>query len=198
MKTKSILLVDDEVVIVNSLCRELKSDNPTLVVSGAGSGEEALVQIQGHAFDLVVTDLLMPGVDGFQVLKAAKRKDPFTKVIILTGYADLQSSIDALRLGADDFLQKPCDVEELYYRITNCFAKQDLERKVRVYETIVPVCSWCKKIRGEGHNRQGANTWYSLEEYFHKVKGVCVSHGCCPECFARVQQDLDTLPGQRW
>ena len=196
MQRKSILLVDDEAVIVDSLCRELKSDNLNLSIAEAGSGEEALMLIQDRAFDLVVTDLRMPGVDGFQVLKDAKQKDPLTKVIILTGYADLQSSIDALRLGADDFLQKPCDVEELLYRIGNCFARQDLERKVRVYETILPVCSYCKKIRGEGHNEQGTNTWYSLEEYFHKVKGVCVSHGCCPQCFARVQQDLDTLSSQ--
>ena len=71
----------------------------------------------------------MPGVDGFQVLKAAKRKDPQTMVIISTGDADLESSIDALRLGANDFLQKPYDTDELLYRMSNCFAKQDFLRK---------------------------------------------------------------------
>ena len=199
MQRKSILLVDDEAVIVESLSRELKSDNLNLSIAGAGGGEEAVQQLQRHAFDLVVTDLLMPGVDGFQVLKAAKRKDQFTKVIILTGYADLQSSIDALRLGADDFLQKPCDTDELLYRIANCCAKQDLERKVRLYESILPVCSYCKKIRDEkGRLEQGSEAWYSFEEYFYKVKGVSVSHGCCPECFKLVQQDLEHMRNRGW
>ena len=190
MKRKSILLVDDEQVILNSLSRELASADHNLDVSVATSGEEAIAKINDGCFDLVLTDLMMPGVDGFQVLKACKQKDAQTIVIILTGYADLNSAVDALRLYADDFLQKPCDTDELLYRISNCFVKQDLLRKITLYENILPVCCYCKKIRDDGQGEYGKGNWYSLEDYFILTKGVRVSHGCCPGCYAKQINDL--------
>jgi DNA-binding response OmpR family regulator len=186
MKTKSILLVDDEPNILKSLSRELMSEDLGLNVSVATSGEDAIAGINRVGYDLVVTDLLMPGLDGFQVLKAAKKwKSTQTKVIILTGYGDVKYAIDAMRLGADDFLLKPCDIEDLVYRINNCFIKQDLERTLLMYENILPVCMYCKKIRADQPSEVGNGPWLNLEEYFVKVKGVNCSHGCCPECFER-------------
>lgn len=185
MKRKSILLVDDEQLIVDSLARELTSEPLNFDVSTVLSGEEAIARLASGYWDLVITDLIMPGLDGFKVLKAAKRKDPKTMVIILTGYADMQSAIDALRLGADDFLQKPCDTDELLYRMSNCFVKQDLLFKVQLYEDILPVCCYCKKIRDDRNVQHGDGQWFTLEEYFAKVKGLNVSHGCCPDCFTR-------------
>jgi DNA-binding NtrC family response regulator len=198
MHKKSILLVDDEIVILDSLSRELKSEPLNLEIHVANSGEEAIKRINSLSFDLVVTDLFMPGLDGFQVLKAVKRKDPQSMVIILTGYADLKTSIDALRLGADDFLQKPCDIDELLYRISNCFAKQDLQRKVQLYETILPVCSYCKKIRDDNQESQTNGTWYEFEEYLQKVRRVNVSHGCCPACYAKVKKQLQNKLDHGW
>nr|WP_321469158.1 response regulator [uncultured Desulfobulbus sp.] len=190
MKIKSILLVDDESVILDSLSRELKVAHPTFDIHVANSGAEAIDQINAQNLDLVVTDLLMPGLDGFQVLKAVKDKDPQTCVIILTGYADMESSIDALRLGADDFLQKPCDVDELLYRISNCFNKQNLQNRVQFYETILPVCSYCKKIRVDDRKNPHNGLWFEFEEYMHKVRKVNVSHGCCPTCYAQMKKEF--------
>lgn len=185
MQRKTILLVDDEQIIIDSLFRELTCDELKFDVVRATSGMEAIAQIDSNGFDLVVTDLQMPGIDGFQVLKAAKQKDAQTMVIILTGYADLDAAIDALRLGADDFLQKPCDTDELLYRISNCFVKQDLQKKIAFYEDILPICSYCRKIRDDHQGVHGEGNWYSLEEYFSQVQGVHISHGCCPDCFAK-------------
>lgn len=190
MKRKSLLLVDDEQLILDSLSRELTSNDPDLRITLAASGEEAIAKINDTCFDLVVTDLLMPGLDGFQVLKAVKKRDRHTMVIILTGYGDMESAIDALRLGADDFLLKPCDPDELLYRMSNCFVKQELQRKVALYENILPVCCYCKKIRDDRQGEHGKGRWYSLEEYFNKAKGVFISHGCCPDCFAEQTKDL--------
>jgi YesN/AraC family two-component response regulator len=194
MKPKSILLVDDEQIILSSLSRELTSDHLNFKVKVAGNGELAIAMINEEFFDLVLTDLVMPGLDGFQVLKAAKRKDALTKVIILTGYADLQSAIDALRLGADDFLQKPFETDELLFRMSNCFDKQDMQKKIALYEDILPVCCYCKKIRDDREEDRGHGQWYSLEEYLGKVQGLSVSHGCCPDCYAKHMQRF--LPGQ--
>ncbi len=149
----------------------------------ATDGAKAIATLNTYYFDLVITDLLMPETDGFQVLKATKQKDAQTMVIILTGGAELESAIDALRLGADDFLQKPCSTGELLYRMSNCFAKQDLQRNAALYEKILPVCSYCKKIRVNRPGEPGNGPWYSVEEYFNKAKGMQVFHGCCPDCF---------------
>lgn len=182
MKRKSLLIVDDEQIILDSLARELTSAR--LEVSTAASGEEAIARINTGLFDLVTTDLLMPGLDGFEVLKAAKQRSLQTIVIILTGNGAMESAIDALRLGADDFLQKPCDTDELLYRISNGFVKQELLRKIALYEDFLPVCSYCRRIRDDRQGGHGEGSWHSLEDYFRKTKGVSVSHGCCPDCYA--------------
>lgn len=195
MKQGAILLVDDEQLIVDSLARELICEWGDLTVARALGGNEAIDRINNGCFDLVVTDLLMPETDGFQVLEAAKRKDAQTMVIILTGYADLEAAIAALRLGADDFLQKSCDPDELLWRIASCLDKQELQRKIAFYENILPMCSYCRKIRDDQPGAPGEGNWYSLEEYLDRVKGVSVSHGCCPECFNR--EVLSQLPNKR-
>ncbi len=74
----------------------------------------------------MLTDLVMPEVDGLQVLNAVKKIAPLTSVIILTGSGDTQSAIEALRLGTDDFIRKPCEIEELVFRIRHCLAKRNL------------------------------------------------------------------------
>lgn len=184
MPRKSILLVDDEQVILHSLARDLRFANPRFMIGQASGGREAITKIHDRPWDMVITDMIMPGCDGFQVLESAKQKNSLTMVIILTGYADLDAAIGALRLGADDFLQKPCDSDELLYRMANCFAKQDLQQKLELYEEILPVCSYCKKIRKDPPNAHGRGQWLRLEEYFHQAQGVMVSHGICPDCLA--------------
>lgn len=124
MAKTSILFVDDEEVIRKSFVRELEMEHFT--VTAVDDGTEAIRAIAGQDFDVVITDLVMPGMDGFGVLKAVKKKAPQTSVIILTGYGDMRSAIDALRLGADDFTLKPCEMEELIFRIRRCLDKQSL------------------------------------------------------------------------
>ncbi len=188
MKRKSMLLVDDERLVLNSLSRELANDE--LEVTLAASGEEAIDMIKSGHFDIVVTDLMMPGLDGFQVLKAAKKREARTMVIILTGYGDMDSAVDALRLGADDFLQKPCDPDELLYRISNCLVKQEMARKIFLYENLLPVCSYCRKIRDDRSGEHGKGPWYTLEEYLNETQGMYVSHGICPDCFIKQKKSF--------
>ena len=122
--TTSILFVDDEDVIRKSFQRELQVEGFQVTV--AAGGEEAIGALEKGVYDLVITDLMMPGIDGFGVLKAAKKLAPLTSVIILTGYGDMTSAIDALRLGADDFTLKPCEVEELVFRIRRALERRTL------------------------------------------------------------------------
>lgn len=147
MSGKFPLLVDDEPLIRESLARELAS--ATSAVAVAAGGEEAIARLGSEWCDVVVSDLVMRGMGGFQVLKATKRKDAG---ILLTGFGDMDTVIDALRLGADDFVRKPCEIDELSWRIGNCLEKQALQRKVALYERVLPVCSYCGKIRHD-HSR---------------------------------------------
>lgn len=124
MEPVRVLLVDDEEVIRAVLSRELRLKKYD--VETAADGNEAVSQLQSQRFDVVITDLDMPGVDGIGVLKAAKKLPAPVSVMILTGYGDMGSAIDALRLGADDYMVKPCDVGELEHRLTKCLEKQDL------------------------------------------------------------------------
>jgi PAS domain S-box-containing protein len=126
MEQTSILFVDDEEVIRQSFGRELAMEG--FAVTTVSDGAAALQAFSARSFAVVVTDLVMPGLDGFGVLKEVKRQVPQTSVIILTGYGDMRSAIDALRLGADDFTLKPCEIEELVFRIRRCLEKQSLLR----------------------------------------------------------------------
>ena len=128
----SILFVDDEEIIRKSFSRDLQVEH--FAVSTVANGSEAIAALEKGQYDLVITDLMMPGIDGFDVLKSAKKLAPLTSVIILTGYGDMQSAIDALRLGADDFIRKPCEMEELFFRIQRCLEKRNLllERNLSV------------------------------------------------------------------
>lgn len=84
-----------------------------LEVTTARDGEKAIAKMHSGFFDLVMTDLLMPVRDGFQVVKAAKQMDPQTMVIVLTGNETKEAAVAAFHLGADDFVQKPCTSDEL-------------------------------------------------------------------------------------
>ena len=187
MQNKSILLVDDEEIILNSIGMDLRRENYNVTL--ATSGEEAITLLQDKRFDLVVTDLSMSGMDGIQVLKEAKKIHAMTGVIILTGFGDMTSAIDALRLGADDYVLKPCESDELIIRIGRCLEKQEAFQKIKFYENILPVCMYCKSIRDDTGTEPGKGKWMRMEEYIHKKSGANISHGICLECFEKHKDD---------
>ncbi len=129
MDKKSILLADDEDSILTSIGWALEKNNFT--VTTASDGREAVNHLLADRFDLLITDLLMPEIDGIGVLKQAKRLDPDIGVIVLTGYGDVESAVNALKSGADDYLQKPCDIDELIRRARRSFERQDLIARLR-------------------------------------------------------------------
>ncbi len=128
MKGHHILLIDDDAIVLSGFRKllELKGYR----VTTATDPEEGLQTLKGGEVDLVITDLITGGMDGITILRKAKRLNPTTAVIILTGYGDLNSAIDAIRLDANDYILKPCDAEELYFRVDRCFKDLELKRKI--------------------------------------------------------------------
>ncbi|HYS16038.1 MAG TPA: sigma-54 dependent transcriptional regulator [Candidatus Binatia bacterium] len=111
----SILVVDDEPAIQDILTWSLEAEGYR--VATAGSGEEALSRVEEEDFDVIVTDIVMPGLDGLEVLERSRVLNPRAAVIVMTAYAALETAIAALRRGASDYLEKPFAVELLKERV---------------------------------------------------------------------------------
>ncbi|MDW7645290.1 MAG: response regulator [Desulfuromonadales bacterium] len=114
MSQAHILIVDDEQVIRSGLQKVLERDGQRVTV--ASCGQQALASLQEHAFDLVITDLKMPGMSGLEVLKTIRRLQPEVPVLIVTGYATAEMATEALVSGAFDFLSKPFTPGQILYQ----------------------------------------------------------------------------------
>ncbi len=110
-----VLVVDDEEKFVDYLRKRLELRD--FEVTTAASGEAALSELAQHPADVVVLDVLMPGMDGIATLREIKQRSPLTEVIMLTGHASVESAIEGMKLGAYDYLMKPCEVDDLADRI---------------------------------------------------------------------------------
>lgn len=135
MENYKVLLVDDDFFILKSIGLSLEEKG--YEVTTVDNGQSAIDLLETSSFDLILTDLNMEDVDGFQVLKRAKKLDSDVMVIIMTGYSEIGLVIDALRLGADDYTLKPCEPEELFFRMKNCLEKLESNRKIKRNEEIL-------------------------------------------------------------
>jgi YesN/AraC family two-component response regulator len=189
MKKYKLLLIDDDPLVLKGIGSSLKAEGYKVTV--AENGEKALEILEKKVFDVVITDKVMGDVDGLQILKTVKKSNPETIVIILTGHEDLQSTIHALRLHADDYLLKPCQADELAYRLKKCLEKYKLNKKNKIYEEILSVCCVCKKIRDDTGKEHGTGDWKSLETYIQDRAGLMISHSLCPDCLKKYEKELD-------
>jgi DNA-binding NtrC family response regulator len=188
MKKYSILLVDDDPAILEGTGQYLEEIGYDIKL--AESGEKAIEMLQADPSDLVITDLVMEKVDGIQVLKTAKQLWPEMMGIVLTGFGDMTTAIEALRLGIDDYLLKPCSPEELELRVSRCFERLELNRKIKSYEKILPLCCVCKSIRDDSGREPGTGEWMALEEYVWRKAGLAPSSTYCPECAKKMDSEV--------
>lgn len=190
MRKLHILLVDDDPFILTGIGKDLSGEG--YAVTTADSGERAIELMNKTHFDLVITDLVMDRIDGIQVLKAAKTKGPETMVLILTGYGDMGSAIDALRLDADDYMLKPCEPDEMKFRVSRCFERLELARKLKLYEKMLPICCVCKKIRDDGGREPGTGPWMSVEKFVWEKAGIAPTSTYCPHCADAAKKRWDS------
>ena len=123
MSPVKVMVVDDEVLFVETLSKRLAKRN--LGVVRAYSGLEALEKLaQEDDIDIVVLDVKMPGMTGIDTLREIKKSYPLVEVIILTGHASVSSAIEGMKLGAFDYLLKPCDMDQLMAKIAEAEAKK--------------------------------------------------------------------------
>jgi two-component system, OmpR family, response regulator len=113
--TEKVLIVDDEKGFLDVLAERMQSRG--MEVTTATSAKEALQKLETQTFDAIVLDLMMPEMGGIEALQRIKEKNPDSEVILLTGQPSVSKGVEAMKLGASDFLIKPADINELTEKI---------------------------------------------------------------------------------
>lgn len=124
-----LLVVDDEEVIRLLLTDVLGDEG--YEVDSVGSGEEAILRLKDHRFDFLITDLMMPGINGIKVLETVKALDPDMEVVVMTGYASLATAVECMKLGAADYINKPLNIDEIRITISRILEKKRLIAKAK-------------------------------------------------------------------
>ncbi len=177
------LLVEDEPNMVRTLSKILERRGHT--VDSAPNGAEALRLLAAHAYDLVITDLNMPVMDGLQLLREMKARGLEAAVIVLTGYGTIQSAVEALKLGAGDYLIKPCHPEELLLAASRLLELRALKREVHILRREVRQYSHFGEIIGRSPAMREV---YRIIEAVSENKSnvlVCGENGTGKELVAR-------------
>jgi DNA-binding NtrC family response regulator len=124
MQYFSVLVVDDEEDFVETLVSRLQKRDVDAI--GVRSGEEALEKIKHREFDVVIMDIKMPGgMDGIEAMREIKKERPLTEVILLTGHASIETSIEGMKFGAFDYVLKPAKLEDLLKKIALALEKKN-------------------------------------------------------------------------
>jgi DNA-binding NtrC family response regulator len=160
---KRVLLIDDEPRVRASLKMVLE---PTYDVITAADAQEGLDLFRRESPNLVLLDVIMPGTDGLTVLQAMRAEDRSIPVIMLTGTKSVKTAVDAMKLGASDYLSKPFDVEELRIVVARTLESHDLEREVRYLRAQVV-------NRYAFHNLIGKSP--AMQEVYAKIEQVADS-----------------------
>jgi DNA-binding NtrC family response regulator len=127
LKALKVLFVDDEIDFLETLMKRMKKRGVDAV--GVGNGTQALDYLNKQPVDVVVLDVRMPGIDGIQTLREIKRIDPLMEVIMLTGHASIDTAIEGMELGAFDYLMKPADFDELFYKLQDASKRRTIQKQ---------------------------------------------------------------------
>ena len=123
-----ILVVDDEPIVLEVLTEVLESEG--FVVAQATNGSDALGELERESFSLLLCDIRMPGMDGFELVREVRRRQPGTDILMMTGFGSIDGAIEAMSLGAADYLIKPLKPKEIVARIRSILERRHLEAEV--------------------------------------------------------------------
>jgi DNA-binding response OmpR family regulator len=182
----SVLVVDDDAVARAQLRALLRAAG--YEVSLAEHGREAWDALQLARIPVVISDWYMPEMDGPELCRRirARRDQPYVYFILVTSRGGKEQYLAGMRAGADDFITKPVDADQLCARLTVAERILGVRRELQQLEGLLPICAYCKRIRDDQEH------WGSLEGYIEKRSEAQFSHGICPECYAKhVQPQLD-------
>lgn len=128
-ETPTLLVTDDDADTLRILDRYLEGRGYRVLL--ATSGREALKIMEEESVHLLLTDLIMPGMDGLELTKAAKAKDPSLSIIMVTAFASIETAVQAMRAGASDYITKPVIPEELNIKVAKALEQFSMQREIR-------------------------------------------------------------------
>jgi two-component system, NtrC family, response regulator PilR len=178
-----ILIVDDEPGMREFLSILLRKEG--YAVSLADGADKALEMAARGEFDLVISDISMPGLSGIEVLRQAKAASPDIPVILITAYASTESAVEALKLGAYDYLIKPFDVEELKAVVRNALEKRQLENENRILKRELRVKARIDDMVGESPRMKEVMELIERIASTHSTVLICGESGTGKELAAR-------------
>jgi DNA-binding response OmpR family regulator len=176
-----ILAVEDDAVSRSVLRKALRRLNHEVIE--AGDGAAAWEKLQAEPVRVVVSDWMMPIADGLDLcrrIRARPGKDYIYFILLTSRDATEENQRAAADAGVDDFLTKPLDLPELWTRLRVAERILHYTTQVRQLEELLPICSYCKKIRDD------QNYWQQMEGYINERTGSEFSHSVCPDCYTRV------------
>jgi sigma-B regulation protein RsbU (phosphoserine phosphatase) len=171
-----ILIAEDDATSRLLLRATLKKLGHEVVA--VADGKEAWDALQAEHFPVLISDWLMPGWDCPTLCRAIRQEDApqYTLILMLTALGGKSNYLEAMNAGADDYLTKPVDEDQLVARLQVAQRILRLHTHVKQLEGLLPICSYCKRIRN------GANGWDHIESYIARRTEARFSHGVCPEC----------------
>ncbi len=135
MKSPSLLLVDDDTAFRQVMAGELSRLG--YEVDAVGTGEEAIRRVAATEPELVLLDLHLPGMGGLETLKAIQAATPATEVIMLTGHGSIDTAIESIRIGAFDYVVKPCPLDELHIRLQRAIERRSLRQRANLLDRVL-------------------------------------------------------------
>jgi len=182
----AVLVVDDDPVSRAQLGALAQAAGYS--VSTAQNGAEAWDFLQLARVPVVISDWYMPELDGPELCRRirARRTGAYVYFILVTSRGGKQQYLAGMDAGADDFIAKPVDPDELRARLTVAERILGLRHELQQLEVLLPICSYCKRIRNDNEE------WEQLETYIERRFEAQLSHGICPECYVtHIQPQLD-------
>jgi DNA-binding response OmpR family regulator len=175
----NILLVEDDPVARKILEAVLTAGGHR--VTAASDGQDGWSLWSFSRQSVVLSDWLMPVMDGLELCRRirAERRQEYTYFILQTSKSGKESYLTAMEAGIDDFVTKPVDSDELSARLRAAERILDLRRELSQLQGLLPICSYCKRIR------DAAEQWQSIERYVGERSQAEFSHGICPDCYTK-------------
>ncbi len=187
MKTKRALVIDDEQVVLDSVSKILADENYEVDVTL--SGREGIDRAIKKTYDVVLTDIRMPDIGGMRVLRDVKRARPSLPVIMITGYASIESSVQAMKMGAADYLEKPFTPDQLLKAVASALdiaASQEPEEQKVIH----------KKEMLKVLERASSDSEFIADLLYHGADALEEYDLNGPEKLAILTGDIEWIEGQ--
>lgn len=171
-----ILVAEDDMISRRVIEQQLlKLGHEVVAAEDGASGHSKFLE---HEPQVTITDWMMPDVDGLELCRRIRttERTQYAYVIMLTALSGKENYLAGMDAGADDYLTKPVDMDQLKARLRVAERILSLKQEVSTLGRLLPICAWCKRVRDD------KGYWDSVESYLEQTDHMSVSHGICPTC----------------